>query len=99
MNRNHLSVGDMEHIEEVKKILAPGDLITHKCCGDSIQEHYFIEFDGAYIVGKPTKETLKYSTDFGEPIHPLNVTHINREKVECIKFLDNFRGKKIAKQQ
>ncbi len=81
MERNHLSAGDIDHMKYVRSCLVKGDLITHECRG-GFQEHYFIKFDGDYIIGEPTVETKKYSTDTEERIHPLDITHINRMKVD-----------------
>lgn len=82
------------HIQLVKKHIKTGDLITHTCCLGAIAEHYFTEWDGYWMCGNPTKETKKY---FGcdntiiNDISPTDVTHINRQLVENIDFLSDFR--------
>ena len=80
----------IKHCELIRSILKSGDLITHTICMGELQEHIFIKWDDQWICGKPTKLTKKYGTyvpKFVNDIHPLNVTHINRQSPECIEFL------------
>lgn len=86
-----LAKKQINHISEVKKVLKVGDLITHTRCMGAIEEHYFTEYDGEWICGKPTKETKKFGGIFTNDIAALNVTHINRELVENIKYLSEIR--------
>ena len=96
MKKETQTIEETKHIELVKKHLQVGDLITHECCLGAISEHLFTRWDGFWICGKPTKDTMKYSGCKNLEINdiaPLNVTHINRELVENIDFLCDFRKK------
>lgn len=80
----------MSAVEIVKKHLRPGDLITHTVCMGELQEHVFTGYDGNWLCGKPTKLTVKYGTcvnKYTNDISPDNITHINRQPVECLDFL------------
>ncbi|HPM47709.1 MAG TPA: hypothetical protein PL056_11620 [bacterium] len=85
-------------IDLVNEHLKKGDLITHVCDGGMLAEHYYARTEkSGNIIGIPTAETKKFIGGFlsGVYIHPVNITHINRQSVESIPFLVSFRPKSI----
>ncbi len=83
----------MTAVEIVKKHLCPGDLVTHTVCMGELQEHTFTGYDGSWLCGTPTELTLKYGTCVGgyaNDISPDNITHINRQPVECLDLLSEL---------
>ena len=89
-----LTKAQKAHIKMIKSLVKKGDLITHTSCMGALEEHIFTGYDGQWMCGKPTKMTKKYgfNKDAVNDISPLNVTHINREIPEDIKFLDYLKG-------
>lgn len=79
----------LDYAEKVLKNLEYGDLLTVATCGDSLAEYYFTGFDGCWMTGKSTKETL-WCFGFAEAddIFPTNITHINRCGVGSFEFVD-----------
>ncbi|HQM84965.1 MAG TPA: hypothetical protein PLD55_09825 [bacterium] len=77
-------------IDLVNEHLKKGVLITHTCDGGMLAEHYYEGTDkSGNIVGIPTPETKRFMGIFlsNISIHPLNITHINRQSVESIPYL------------
>ena len=75
-------------IKELINKIVVGDLLTHTRCMGSIEEHLFTGFDGEWICGKATKETIKYGgSKTTNDIAPANVTHINRELVMNMEII------------
>lgn len=80
----------------LKKHLKPGDLITHVRCMGYMEEHRFIRwYNDTWICGKPTSDTVRCggSRIIADDISPRNVTHVNREPVENLDFLEALKCK------
>lgn len=75
----------------VKKYLKEGDLITHTRCMGCIENHYFTKYEGNWICGKPSADTIKIE---GCKLHANdisynNITHINFVPLDALKFLSD----------
>jgi len=89
----------LEHIELVKKYCKVGDTVTHTRCGGAIEEHIVTGWDGKWIAGRPTRDTLRIERQwYGEAdrghandIAPINVLYINREPVRNYPFLESLK--------
>lgn len=91
------------HADLVKRLVKPGDVLTHTRCMGIIEEHEFTSWSGKWMCGIPTRDTFLFGGANGIPsegkrtsiwnladdISPTNVTHINRVPVESIEFLAN----------
>jgi hypothetical protein len=67
------------------KHLKVGDVLTHTCLFECLEEHVFSGRDDLWLLGTPTDDTRKISGEReGEQkrISPMNVTHINRIPLE-----------------
>jgi hypothetical protein len=67
------------------KHLKVGDVLTHTCLFDCLEEHVFCGRDELWLLGTPTDDTCKISGEReGEVkrISPTNVTHVNRVPLE-----------------
>ena len=96
-----LTMEQLKHITDVRMNVKKGDLITHTRCMGELQEHIFIEFRGKWMYGKPTKLTKKHGTCvsiYADDIHPLNVTHINRQTPEAIILLKELNPETVPPQ-
>jgi len=71
-------------VEKIKEVLKETDLLTHKRCLGIIEEHYFNGFDGQWICGKATAETIKNGGSDTDDISIHNITHINRKPIDLI---------------
>ena len=73
--------------------LKRGDVVTHTRCGGFIEEHIYTGRDGLAVCGKPTRDTTRIGgvTHHVNDIHPLNITHINREPLDAIPFLAEIK--------
>lgn len=83
-----------------RNLLKAGDVLTHTRCMGCLEEHIFIGWDGLWMVGIPTKDTMLLGNLSGKDtdhvvndISPGNVTHINRVPVESVEFLASVQGK------
>lgn len=84
-----------EHIDLVVFFVRIGDTLTHTQCLGAIEEHIFTGFDGKWLCGRPTADTRRIEKErygsrcsqWRNDIAPLNVTHINRERVDVLPFL------------
>ena len=84
-----------DHIALVKSLVKKGDLLTHTRCMGALEEHIFTGYSGKWMCGKPTKMTKKYGSCVGiyaDDIHPLSITHINRDTPDTIILLDELKG-------
>lgn len=90
--------------ERLRGILAYGDILTHTRCMGHIEEHIFNGFDGLWIKGIPTRDTLLLERGVGarlrqddhvNNIAASSVTHINRVPVE--QWLDDEFRKTLEK--
>lgn len=83
-----------EHEALVRKLVKPGDTLTHTRCMGIIEEHIYTGSDGRWLCGRPTRDTLRLggSKWAANDIAPCNVTHINRTPVECVAFLADPAG-------
>lgn len=72
----------------LKEILKPGDLITHTRCMGILAEHVFTRWDGYWICGTATSETVRCGGSKGESvdISPVSITHVNRVPIDCLDF-------------
>ena len=79
----------------VRKLVKPGDTLTHTRCMGCVEEHIYTGDDGHWLCGKPTKDTVRLggSRYEADDISPRNVTHINRVPVGAVKFLANNQTK------
>lgn len=80
--------------EHLRRFIKQGDVLTHTRCMGCLEEHAFIGWDGIWLVGIPTKDTMKFGDLDGRDtdhvvndISPGNVTHINRVPIESVEFL------------
>lgn len=80
----------------VKRVVKVGDVLTHSGCGGCIFEHEFMGWSGAWMRGRPTRDTFRFEKMDGQreekcheadDIAPGNVTHINRVPVDVVEFL------------
>lgn len=83
------------HMALVRKIIRPGDTLTHTRCMGCLEEHIYTRNDGPWLCGKPTRDTVrlggfKFEID---DISPLNVTHINRIPVAVCEFAGEFKDR------
>lgn len=82
-----------------KPRLREGDLLTHTVCMGSMQEHYFVRWDGNWIVGRPTRLTalLTGTRTQVDDIAASNITHVNRDAADA--FLDDDFADLAAKSR
>lgn len=82
--------------ERLRAVLLLGDVITHTRCMGHIEEHVFTGFDGLWITGTPTRDTMLMARGIGarlrqddhvNNIAASSVTHINRVPVD--QWLDS----------
>lgn len=69
---------------DMRERLKIGDLITHTRSVGKFEEHIFTGWDGHFVCGDATEDTLRLSTRITRKtneIVPLTITHINRESV------------------
>lgn len=80
----------------VRRVVKPGDVLTHTGCMGCLFEHEFLGWDGTWMRGRPTRDTHRFEKKQGgrhahyneaDDIAPANVTHINRVPVEAVDFL------------
>lgn len=88
-----------QQADHLRTLLKEGDVLTHTRCMGCLEEHSFIGWDGLWIVGIPTKDTMRLSDLRGKDtdhvvndISPGNVTHINRVPVENVEFLASIQS-------
>lgn len=95
--KKRLTKTQKERILIVQKYLKVGDLITCTRCGGELAEFTFMGRDGHWLIGKATRETMKHNT-FVElkttDIAEIHVTHINRQQVEALPFLEKLNDRK-----
>jgi hypothetical protein len=91
-----------ERIAQLKKVLRPGDYILHTGCGGLMQEHKFTGWDGNWICGKATRNTMTLIPlmigNFANDISPMNITHINRTSVEDFGMKDTAKQIELLKR-
>ena len=84
-----------EHVSTIKKYIKPGDTITHARCMGCIEEHIFAGWDGSWLCGTATADTIRLNQwdesdeHYVNDISPRNITHINRVPVEHIALLSH----------
>lgn len=80
----------------VRRLLKPGDTITHVVCLGVVQEHIFTSEEGVWLCGDPTRDTKRLDFTAGKvyDIHPSSVTHINRVPVESYEFMEAMKRRK-----
>jgi len=83
--------------EQLNCLVKEGDVLTHTRCMGYLEEHSFCGWDGLWIVGIPTKDTMKHGKLEGKDtdnlvndISPGHVSHINRIPVDSAEFLASF---------
>lgn len=85
--------------EILRRHLKPGDVLTHNICGGSIQEHRFTGWEGMWLSGEATRDTMIIShrargwAQRSTSISPNNVTHVNRERIDALDDLAAMMGK------
>lgn len=88
------------HEATLRKILRPGDTITHTRCMGCLEEHIYTGNDGQCLCGRPTRDTIRLGGPNREvnDIVPGNVTHINRIPVEVCEFAVEFQDRVAPNQ-
>jgi len=82
-------------MEAIKQTLQPGMLLTHTRCMGILEEHIFCDYNGNWINGDATLDTMQVNgldpdDNWTNDISPLSITHINRIPVN--DYLDvNFK--------
>ena len=81
-----------EHEALVRKLVKPGDTLTHTRCMGIIEEHIYTGNGDRWLCGKPTRDTLRLGGSKYEvnDITPTNVTHINRVPVAAVELLSEY---------
>jgi hypothetical protein len=95
---NHATAEEAEAI--IKKFARKGDVLTHQRCGGIIEEHHFTGWDGRWITGEPTRDTMRFgkleggmSANAVNDIAPANVLYINRCPLASVPFLAEMEGR------
>lgn len=83
-----------KYVDFVKRIAQPGDVLTYTGCMGELREIVFKEMDGGWMAGIPTSDTVKINNlkrrEWINDVAPGAVTHINRQNVEWIPFLNDL---------
>lgn len=100
ISRNEPTGGDAEtvareiHAADVRRLVKPGDILTHTRCLGCLEEHVFDGYDGAWMCGWPTADTKRVAGvsqrsrgQYANDIAPSAVTHINRTPIDVAKML------------
>jgi hypothetical protein len=78
----------------LKKHLVKGDYILHTRALGRVQEHTFVSWDGLWIIGRPTSNTITIEKGIKlgpSTIHPMSVTHINREPIANLEVYSELK--------
>lgn len=88
--------GGLTHEEKIRRVLRPGDTVTHTRCMGCVEEHVFTEYGAGkavrWLCGSPTKDTIRLGgpTYEAADIAFCNVTHINRVPVDVCEYAAEF---------
>lgn len=89
-----LTVKADEALDALRPLLKEGDVLTHTACAGCILEHVFAGYEGRWICGYPTRDTMLIEQHEGSAkshwtndISPINVTHINRVPIAAVPML------------